>query len=85
MNFSGIPDYMHEQIKNYMEYGVPPGDFFYHILLNDLVGACDYADSLNLLSLPSYARVLVWELPPASWGDEKKVKQWIEMKGAKGP
>jgi len=64
----GMPDYTLRQLVNYFENGVPPGDFLYGVLSNDLKKACYHADDRNQLSLWIIVMWCIEYAPVDAWG-----------------
>jgi len=76
MNYSILPEHMQEGMKRYVEYGVNPGDFLYHIICNDFVHALVHADQINMARIVDYAKFLYFEAPSGCWGSVEKVNNW---------
>ena len=75
-----IPSHMIEGLRNYLERGIPPGNFLTAVLENDFVNAVGHADHINLNSLFAWALVLYNELPENAWGSPANVKAWMEAR-----
>lgn len=76
---------MMDELDNYLQDGIPPGDFLRAVLANDLVGAVGRADKENLHNLPAYANYLYWELPGRGspncpWGSYEAVESYLAAK-----
>lgn len=69
-----------ESINQWIEFGVPPGDFLEAVLKNKLKESIMYADSDNLEALPNIVKYLYNSCPAACWGSEEKFNNWIDFK-----
>jgi len=78
-----VPEHMYGGVIRYVLYGILPGSFLSAIFANDFFRACSYADSTNLASLASYARLLN-VVPTSCWGSSRKVLQWHKKGGLEG-
>lgn len=74
-----LPKHMADTLVRYFEDAVPPGDFLYAVLTNDLVRAFAHADHINKPIIESYINWLYWEAPgrPYGWGSAEAVDKWI--------
>ncbi len=77
-NYDLLPDYMKPGARAYVEEGHRPGDFLLAIFANDLVGAANRADNVNINLLATYAHFLYNEVPRACWGSKEAVEKWID-------
>jgi len=73
-----IPSYTFQSLKAYIEKHQPTGHFLAAILSNDLLGAVERADSINIRNLPAYVFYLYNEAPTICWGSKEKVERWLE-------
>jgi len=73
-----IPLYMGESIKNYINYGIPPGGFLSAVICNDLRGAVGKADDINIKNLPAYVAYFYNEAPGNCWGSSEIMDSWIK-------
>lgn len=73
-----------EQLVNYKEYGIRPGDFVYAVLCNNLIDAICRADEDNARSLKEIIRFVNDELPWGCWGGPERINTWIKQGGLKG-
>ena len=73
-----IPARMMGGLQHWIEDGIPPGDFLYSVLCNDLMKACQAADDENLDNLPAYAAYLYNEAPSQCHGSPEKVRAWAK-------
>ena len=71
-----IRDDMLESLEDYINYGLPTGDFLTAILQNDFVGALGHADTNNSENIQAYASFLYNKAPALCWGSKRKVKDW---------
>ena len=78
-----IPIYMRNGLREYVEQGVPPGDFLRNILKNDLAAAVNSADQNNVDNIPAYAAWL-HSIPLVCWGCEEAINDWIRQGGLYG-
>lgn len=84
ITYDEIPEHMRKGMKLYIEEGGQPGNFLYHILINDFVHAVGYGDIFNQNALLQYAIFLYNNLPVSAWGSKEKVDDWIALGGWKG-
>jgi hypothetical protein len=75
-----LPKHMVSVLKRYVEHGEIPGKFLRAVLENDFIGACNYADSINIKLLPQYASYLYHNMPSLCWGSKQIVVQWSSKK-----
>lgn len=75
-----IPDYMMESLDRYLNHGILPGGFLQAVLSNDLAGACERADSINLANIPAYVGYLYNEAPRNSYGSYEQMIAYAEAK-----
>jgi hypothetical protein len=73
-----IPEHTKYALTQYIENGIPTGDFLRCVLCNDFVGAVSRADSDNSRALRDIATWLYNQAPEACWGTEAKVLRWLE-------
>ena len=71
-------------LERYIEHGVPPGHFLTKVLENDLLGACERADSTNRRILFEFVFWLVNYAPSECWGSPEKVDAWLDKWTAAG-
>ncbi len=79
-----IPDHMWDGMREWIENGVPQGDFLMAVLSNDLKEACGRADNINQRRLFQYCQFLYNAAPSACWGSPEQVAWWRERKGLRG-
>lgn len=79
-----IPSHMHEGMLNWIEHGIPPGDFLSAVLRNDLMGAVGRADSINQRCLINYAQYLYSDAPHGCYGSPERCAQWSKQGGLRG-
>lgn len=85
INYSQLPDYMQESVREYIENGKPVGHFLTAVFSNDLAGAVTRADSTNLAALRDYVLFLYNEpVPRECKGSKEKVDAWIASGGLEG-
>jgi hypothetical protein len=78
IDYSSLPGHMQGGMQRYIENRVPPGDFLYAVLTNDLIGAYDRADDVNSARLRDYALFLYNQAPRACYGSKENVAAWLE-------
>lgn len=83
LDWSLIPSYMWPGVKQYYEYGLAPGDFFYLILEHDFYQAIFHADHANKACIANWAQFTFF-LPFSCHGSVDIVKTWIRDGGARG-
>ena len=71
-----IPVTMHDGIILYIEQGITPSDFLTAVICNDLKGACQRADFVNIEILRNYVEWLYWHAPEPCWGSRHDMEQW---------
>ena len=84
LNYTILPRHMQDDMKAYIERGVPQGFFMRAIIANDFVHAAIAADCQNRYRLFEYARFLHDEAPMVCWGNYDAYKKWVEIGGAEG-
>jgi hypothetical protein len=85
INYSQLPDYMQESVREYIENGKPVGHFLTAVFSNDLAGAVTRADSTNLAALRDYVLFLYNEpVPRECKGSKEKVDAWMKAGGLQG-
>jgi hypothetical protein len=75
-----LPEHMVRALKRYVSHGDDPGNFLRAVLANDLISACDKADSINIKLLPQYARYMYNNMPAGSWGSTERISAWRHKK-----
>ena len=71
-----VPEHMQPGIRNYITHRLPPGDFLYAVLSNDLYRASCRADDHNRHALSQWARVLE-NMPRNIWGSPESVNRHL--------
>ena len=77
MDYSYLPEHMQDGARNYFERQIPPGGFLTAVLTNDLRGAIERADHINIDRLVDWVQWLTWHAPRGSWGSPDAFKQWL--------
>lgn len=77
-----IPTHMREGLQRYINHGIAPGDFLSAVLSNDLRGAVERADDVNIVAIPNYIKFLYNYAPGGCWGSVERYKSWTGTKGA---
>lgn len=83
-----ISDYYRDRIKedtilafeDYINKGVPPGDFLYACLTDSLTKAVGSADLSNQRAIVDIAYLMYNELPSCCWGNKDKVDRYLNFK-----
>ena len=75
-----IPAFKLNALKFFVEHGTLPGGFMQAVISNDLRGAVERADELNLPLIPAYVNWLYNEAPAPCWGSHKKMVEWANRK-----
>ncbi len=84
IRYEKLPEHMRDGVKNYLEHGVPPGDFLHAVLCNNLVESYGRADSTNQAHMRDWADFMYNEMPIGSWGSKENVAAWIMAHSSKG-
>lgn len=77
-----LPDHMRQGVRDYIEYGLPPGGFLGAVLSNQLAEAFARADSINRAAMGDWAAWLWDEAPNECWGSPATVNAWCEARQA---
>lgn len=83
LQLSGIPSYMHDGIKLYIEHGIMPGSFLTAVFANDFMEMCRRADDINQRAFFEYGR-MIYSAPIGCHGSIEKVKEWAKHGGLDG-
>lgn len=78
-DYSRIPETI-GAIRRYIDQGLPPGDFLYAVLSNDLREAFGRADENNCREMFHIVAYLYNEAPRVCWGNVERVKEWLRIK-----
>ena len=73
----GVPDHTVEGFIAYVFDGIPPGDFLWAVLTNDLIGAFGRADGSNINAMKEIVDFVYNFLPVACYGTPAKVHDWL--------
>lgn len=65
-----------DSLNRWFEDGLEPGSFLAAVLCNDLLAACERADSLNRLQLWNIVHWCANNLPAYGWGDDERYERW---------
>lgn len=82
---AGIPLSTLESIQRYVEDGIPPGDFLYAVLTNNLREAFGRADEDNLAAMGDIVAFCWCKIPSQCWGSPEKVSAWMKQKAKEEP
>lgn len=69
-----------DNIRRYVDDGLPTGGFLEAVLSNDLFGAIGRADESSLHNLQAICRYVYNHVPSACWGSPAKVDAWLAAK-----
>jgi hypothetical protein len=72
-----IPRDIKQQIDNYIDEGIVPGDFLQAVLVNDLRSSIIAADDINRYALYDIVVYLENFVPVVSWGSLDQVRFWL--------
>jgi hypothetical protein len=72
-----IPHHTKYQIDEYVNDKMPPGDFLYAVLTNNLAEAVFKADDTNLFCLKDIVLYVYNHIPSVCWGTPEKVEEWL--------
>jgi len=72
-----IPRDIKQQIDNYIDNGIPPADFLYAVLINDLRQVAGRADIINRIHLYDIIVYLEKFMPNMAWGSAERVEKWL--------
>lgn len=75
-----VPPITLESIERYERNGYVPGHFVTAVLENDLCGAINRADKVNLAALIDTVRYLYNHVTAECWGSPEKVRAWAKKK-----
>ena len=78
LHTDGIPPLTVDSMRGYFLHGHRPGGFLYAVLSNNLIGACQRADSANNVALYDIMRFLNVRAPIGSWGSPEAVTKWLK-------
>lgn len=84
INYELIPEHCRHGMQNYIEHGIPVGDFLTAVLENDFMEAVTRCDATNRAALREYAIFLHQEAPREAHGSPEAVKAWIKKGGLHG-
>lgn len=70
---TGCHHFTATSIVNYRDHGLPPGDFLWGVLTNDLVYAVSHADPDNRDRIAYIILYLIRNFPSDIWGNETLV------------
>jgi hypothetical protein len=69
-----------EGINDFVNRGVPPGDFLFAVLTNNLRESFRRADPDNFKNMGMIVRYLYTRVPAACWGSPENVRAWLDFK-----
>tara|TARA_R100001086_G_scaffold181639_1_gene101065 strand:- start:1108 stop:1392 length:285 start_codon:yes stop_codon:yes gene_type:complete len=69
---------LREEMRNYFEQGIMPGNFCYSLLTNDLLKSIHTADKANMRNIKEIVHWLFEQAPINRWGSEKLVVSFLK-------
>ncbi len=72
-----IPQHTQYQIDEYVKGKVPPGNFLYAVLTNNLAETVCRADETNLRFIKDIVLYVYNNIPSVCWGTPEKVEEWL--------
>lgn len=84
IDYTGLPGGLQGGMLEYIEHGLPTGDFLGKFLSNDLFGSLGHADSTNRHHIWEIAQWIFNNAPGGCWGDKHRVARWIASGGLQG-
>jgi hypothetical protein len=73
-----VPALTYQQLRDYVDRGIPVGGFLYYVLCNNLSDAVMIATEEELAGLRALVMWVYNCAPEASWGSEAKYLRWIQ-------
>lgn len=74
-----IPYNAKHGIDQYVNNGIPTGDFLYAVLTNNLFEAAGRADEGNRYNLAAICEYIYNYIPAPCWGTKEKVAEWLKL------
>ena len=74
----GVPEHTIDGLVDYIENGIPTGDFLYAVLTNNLMEAFGRADEKNSKKLQEICSFIYNYAPIGCHGSKEKVANWID-------
>jgi len=82
--YDAIPELTKRTMDNYVNHGIPMGDFLQAVFRNDLIDAIGRADEQNMANLKLIVQYMYNQLPSDCWGSKERIKAWVENGGLNG-
>lgn len=82
IDYSRISPVTIECIQNFVHKRIPPRDFLYAVLTNNLLEAFATADSANTAAMADIVGYCYNKIPASCWGSREKVAAWLNNKQA---
>lgn len=79
-DYDVIPQPCRDALIRHILFGDEVGDFVTAVLRNDLAGAVERADHINIGLLPLYVGFLNMHAPKPCWGGDGFVRAWREAR-----
>lgn len=83
-DYDGLPHSVREEVRFYLEKGVPMGTFLTNVFSNCFIEACRSADWTNRKLLPEIADWVYNNAPANSWGSYERTLKWCAKGGIEG-
>jgi hypothetical protein len=77
-----VPREYFDPLYNYLVYGFEPGSFWTAVLANDFMTAVQHSHPSN--TIDALKNTVGWirdTFPPESYGEIRRVEQWLELPG----
>jgi hypothetical protein len=77
-----VPREYFDSLYNYLVYGFKPGSFWTAVLCNDFMAAIQHSHPAN--TIDALKNTVGWirdTFPPESYGEVRRVEQWLELPG----
>ena len=71
------PTIVVESLRLYVEERIPPGDFLYAVLTNDLRESFGRADEENRAAMFEIVAYCWNHIPCTCWGSPERVREWL--------
>ena len=78
-----IPEHLHQEIDNYINNHVRPGNFLSAIIFNELRNSVELADFENIGQFLAYLGFFKNHAPKECWGSREAFTNWLHPPAAK--
>ena len=79
-----IPEHMRDGLALWIDRGVMTGHFMTAVMSNDLMGAFERADDMNIAAMRNWCVFLYSHAPRGCFGSPERVAEWRRRKGLSG-